>query len=394
MHFSQSVAIIQSKVGTIKEVQALYNANNPLSADLVVALPQDGIRLVFDSISQRLKIIEVYDVKKVKLKYLGNTFNAPEVPPTVHVIDQVFGATHPGVYDVQKQLFTLNFRGLSLSFPVDLKCQPRYVHGLGSLQFPPGTLPTLSQMFVYSGTNLTEVKAPSLPVSLYAGMVFLDNLIVIREGNRTLGVQLSLMCEGIQRLFQLKKVDRTAKIMFGTSPQDVVTEIGAPSRIFYKSDDKMRIHRPNAHRRTLTTQSDYFFNYFTLGIDLLFDSKTHRLKKILLHTNFPGHYDFNMYHRCNFTLSLPFGEELSTGLLSSGQQLAGNLTITAVTKWNEIADKLKPSDKPIILNRVSTPNATNPFGSTYCFGYQDIIFEVTSNGHLGSVTFYANDEIL
>jgi hypothetical protein len=41
---------------------------------------------------------------------------------------------------------------------------------------------------------------------------------------------------------------------------------GAPSEVFYKSEDKMRIHTPNALRRDTDTKSDYFFNYFTLGL--------------------------------------------------------------------------------------------------------------------------------
>ena len=31
--------------------------------------------------------------------------------------------------------------------------------------------------------------------------------------------------------------------------------------------------------------------------------------------------------------------------------------------------------KPLI--RASSTNTTNPFGSTFCYGYQDIIFEVS-----------------
>lgn len=38
--------------------------------------------------------------------------------------------------------------------------------------------------------------------------------------------------------------------------------------------------------------------------DILFDAKTQRAKKFVLHTNFPGHYNFNMYHRCEFELPL------------------------------------------------------------------------------------------
>ncbi|GFG36469.1 hypothetical protein Cfor_03609, partial [Coptotermes formosanus] len=123
MHFSQAVAIIQSQVGIIKGVHVLYSDTNPLAVDLVISLPQDGIRLIFDPIVQRLKIIEIYNMKLVKLKYCGLTFNSPEVLPSIEQIEHSFGATHPGVYDTEKQLFVLNFRGLSFCFPVESKFQ-------------------------------------------------------------------------------------------------------------------------------------------------------------------------------------------------------------------------------------------------------------------------------
>lgn len=48
------------------------------------------------------------------------------------------------------------------------------------------------------------------------------------------------------------------------------------------------------------TRIHFFFNK-----DVLFDAKTQWVKKFVLHTNYPGHYNFNMYHRCEFTLNLP-----------------------------------------------------------------------------------------
>ena len=71
---------------------------------------------------------------------------------------------------------------------------------------------------------------------------------------------------------------------FGDSVQDVMAGIGAPSKVsreknsftaslavenvqvFYKSEDKMKIHSPNAHRRSAALRSDYFYNYFTMGM--------------------------------------------------------------------------------------------------------------------------------
>lgn len=48
-------------------------------------------------------------------------FNSPEVVPSIEQIEHSFGATHPGVYDKERNIFQLNFRGLSFSFPVDSK---------------------------------------------------------------------------------------------------------------------------------------------------------------------------------------------------------------------------------------------------------------------------------
>lgn len=35
-------------------------------------------------------------------------------------------------------------------------------------------------------------------------------------------------------------------------------------------------------------------------MDALFDGSSHRLKKLVLHANQPGHPDFGLYSRCNF----------------------------------------------------------------------------------------------
>lgn len=119
------------------------------------------------------------------------------------------------------------------------------------------------------------------------------------------------------------------QVLFGDTCEDVLSALGAPSRVFYKAEDKMRIHSPHAHKRDKIRRSDFFYNYFTLGLvsimflcflslvyfsiftfamclqDVLFNAKTQCVKKFVLHTNYPGHYNFNMYHRCEFSLTLP-----------------------------------------------------------------------------------------
>lgn len=41
------------------------------------------------------------------------------------------------------------------------------------------------------------------------------------------------------------------------------------------------------------------------GLDILFHGNTHRVRKFVLHTNVPGHPDFNVYAKCNFVLVFP-----------------------------------------------------------------------------------------
>ncbi|GFR23583.1 UPF0183 protein C16orf70 homolog [Trichonephila clavata] len=400
MAFSQVVHILQQQFQSVKNVQVIYSELNPLVMDLIINLSQDGIRLIFDPLSQRLKVIEVYCMNKTKLKYCGNVFCSPEVAPTLEQIDHSFGATHPGEYHSSQQVFVLNFRGLTFAFAIDPKLQPsshqpkfnenpRYAHGVGSLQF--GSFPVVSKMSIYSGNSLSETRAPSLPNNSFCNHCYLENLDVLREGDETIGIKLRIITEDLDsnKLLEFRKQIMTKVIKFGDSAQDVTSALGSPSKVFYKSEDKMKIHSPNSHRYRKWSCSDYFYNYFTLGLDVLFDAKSHRVKKFILHTNYPGHYNFNIYFRCNFNLPIevkPPSESENITLVDVSEK---KRNITAFTKWDTMEEELKkPLERPVVLNRASTHNATNPFGSTCCYGYQDIIFEVMPNKHLASITLY------
>lgn len=109
----------------------------------------------------------------------------------------------------------------------------------------------------------------------------------------------------------------------------------------------MGIHSASDLRPRTALCGDYFYNYFTRGLDILFDRQacsplswkcvvrmleyindhlfvdsfngqdiiiltlesywitvlvlqTHKIKKFVLHTNYPGHVNFNSYMKCNF----------------------------------------------------------------------------------------------
>ncbi|XP_024235151.1 phagosome assembly factor 1 isoform X1 [Oncorhynchus tshawytscha] len=387
MPLAQAISILQKHCRIIKNVQVLYSEQTPLSHDLILNLTQDGIKLLFDACNQRLKVIEVYDLSKVKLKYCGVHFNTQAIAPTIEQIDQSFGATHPGVYNAAEQLFHLNFRGLSFSFQLDSwneapKYEPNFAHGLASLQIPHGA--TVKRMYISAGNNLQDTKAPVMPLACFLGNVYAECVDVLRDGVGPLGLRLRLLTAGcgpgVMADAKVRAVERN--IYFGDSCQDVLSALGSPHKVFYKSEDKMKIHSPSPHKQVPSKCNDYFFNYFTLGVDLLFDSSTHLVKKFVLHTNFPGHYNFNIYHRCDFKIPLVIKKE---GAATQGE----DCTLTTYSKWDQIQELLgHPMEKPVVLHRSSSANNTNPFGSTFCFGLQRMIFEVMQNNHIASVTLY------
>eukprot|EP00656_Telonema_subtile_P030417 TRINITY_DN3338_c0_g1_i9.p3 TRINITY_DN3338_c0_g1~~TRINITY_DN3338_c0_g1_i9.p3 ORF type:complete len:123 (-),score=46.32 TRINITY_DN3338_c0_g1_i9:528-896(-) len=60
-------------------------------------------------------------------------------------------------------------------------------------------------------------------------------------------------------------------IQFGASPQQVHHALGSPDGKCFKTKAAISPEAP----------SDYLYNYFSLGLDLLFDGSTHRLIKVV-----------------------------------------------------------------------------------------------------------------
>lgn len=187
-------------------------------------------------------------------------FNSSDVIPTIDQIDHSFGATHPGTYDPDRRIFILNFRGLSFTFPVEQASEPRYVRGLGSLQFCDGSSPVASKMSIFSGSSLADSRPPPLPMSCFFSHPYLQWLEVIRKDGLTSGIKVSLICEGDwfvvgcfswldgslitllllyatigpSQVIEPRRHSSVQELLFGASAEDVLTLLGAPSRVFYK----------------------------------------------------------------------------------------------------------------------------------------------------------------
>ena len=73
------------------------------------------------------------------------------------------------------------------------------------------------------------------------------------------------------------------------------------------------------------------FNYFTFRMNICFDGNTHKMKRFVLHTSYPRHYNFNMYHYSEFKIPLSVKRENTEG------QTETHMTYS---KWDNIQELL------------------------------------------------------
>ncbi|XP_031476298.1 PHAF1 protein At3g51130 [Nymphaea colorata] len=367
MPICEAFSQIEQQPNIYDVVHVKYFDEEPLKLDIVVSLPDHGFHLRFDPWSQRLRLIEVFDVKRLQMRYATSLIGGPSTLATFVAVYALFGPTFPGIYDKDRGIYTLFYPGLSFAFPIPSQYTDCCHDGEAELplEFPDGTTPVACRVSVYDGSADSKVgvgllmdkaSVPPLPTgSLY-----------MEEVHAKLGDELWFTVGG-------------QHIPFAASPQDVWSELGRPCGIHQKQVDQMVIHSSSDPHPRTTLCGDYFYNYFTRGLDILFDGQTHKIKKFVLHTNYPGHPDFNSYIKCNFAIYGPeSGEPIKEGESPKN-------CITPNTKWEQVKEILGDCGRAAIQTQGS---ASNPFGSTLVYGYPNIAFEVMKNGYIATVTLF------
>jgi hypothetical protein len=179
---------------------------------------------------------------------------------------------------------------------------------------------------------------------------------------------------------------RDSSLLYGAGEQTVLSLLGSPDEITPKTEDKLKSlpfgvvstwDPANPQSKSESYQhTDYFYNYFRLGLDILFDGEFHVVRKFILHTNFPINPFFNYYQRCRFEIVEPRLQRQSQ-------------PITPLSTWSDIERIFgKEDQKPIDLNCEE-----HKFGPTHFHGYKNIIFEMTSSDrpetqYIASVCIY------
>ncbi|KAJ6997115.1 LOW QUALITY PROTEIN: hypothetical protein NC653_013628 [Populus alba x Populus x berolinensis] len=324
------------------------------------------------------------------MRYATSLIGGPSNLATFVAVYALFGPTFPGIYDKDRGVYTLFYPGLSFAFPIPSQYTDCF-HGREAelpLEFPDGTTPVTCRVSIYDGSADKKVGVGSLMHKASAPPLLPGNLYM-EEVHVKLGEELYFSVGG-------------QRIPFGASPQDVWTELGRPCGIHQKQVDQMVIHSASDLRPRTTLCGDYFYNYFTRGLDILFDGQTHRIKKFVLHTNYPGHADFNSYIKCNFVIQgsdCKFFSDFGVVVDAENNKLFlvlarmwvfdevdnSKQSITPSTKWDQVKEILGDCGRAAIQTQGST---SNPFGSTFVYGYQNIAFEVMKNGYIATVTLF------
>eukprot|EP00124_Ichthyophonus_hoferi_P002046 Ihof_evm6s126 gene=Ihof_evmTU6s126 len=272
MPLSVTIDFLKKNFRDIKNIDLLYSETLPIKLGIVLRLNDNGIQLHFGPSSQCLDIVEIFDPLLVTLAYCGTLFTSTEILPTFPNIYQLFGPSYPGTYNDRQHDYKLSYPGISFYFPIPSQYETLYSKGKVPLQFPDGTASIVHRLTIYNKDTTPPLPSLSSSSLLEPSTPWSRADIVVKPS-----VGFYLLHTGGQ-------------VLFGDSCQDVLYELGPPSKIFYKDEDKMKIHARTSIANTKC--NGYFYNYYPLGLDLLFSSTNHRVVKVVLHTNHPCHYDF------------------------------------------------------------------------------------------------------
>ncbi|KAJ6831427.1 UPF0183 protein-like isoform X2 [Iris pallida] len=201
MSMGEAFSQVEHQPNIYDVVHVKYYDEEPLKLDTVISFPDHGFHLRFHPWSQRLRLIEVYDVKRLQMHYATSLIGGPSSLATFVAVYALFGPTFPGIYDKERGVYTLFYPGLSFAFPIPSQytncCNEVKVSAELPLEFPDGTTPVTCRVSIYDssldskvgvGSLMDKASVPPLP----AGCLYMEEVHAkLGEGLRfTIGGQL------------------------------------------------------------------------------------------------------------------------------------------------------------------------------------------------------------
>lgn len=396
-----------------KKTIITYSRLHPVDSPVIVDVKSVGIRLRFESATQCLFLIEVYDLQLVSVSLngylLGGETRSREAM-TLRALYPVLGATHAGFRrkELGKDAFCFQYPGFLIQFSVP---ENEVFQGIPFVLHSSNQSPIVARFFIH-GVDFPKVVVARNRTTAVEGAGSLE--VMFKED----GPVLTFPSNGV--VIKLGK----------TTCQEVLSWLHAPGATCLK-------HRETFGGSSSNQQQDldYFYNYFSLGIDLLFDGKRHVVKQAILHANLVPHAQFNVYAKCLFTIKfqlkarkkssatavaappaptpskvhhmLPSSfEELLMGTSNSSNSSSKNAAPQAPTpattattksakdlerlihcddKWTAIANKLDlQNDQPMVHEPPE-----QPFGPCLLYATKRTVFEIDQQSqHIATFTVF------
>ncbi|KAJ9151666.1 hypothetical protein NKR19_g4727 [Coniochaeta hoffmannii] len=260
------------------KIDVTYDPKTPVTAPVVVGLPSNGIRLQFDGREQRLRLIEVLDFTKNHITFKpgpnekerdlvrpqtkseGQTSPEPTTGPTFrHIYHRFIGPTFDGEYipNVGGKkgfgMYVLSYPGVAFTFPMAASA---YSAGKDNVALMSSSgSQVASSMAIFSGESWQKARLTLWNEVLPSIKTFTP----LSKGKDLCPDEVSLVKihgGGKIQLFR-RWTDKSTWVTLGqTTEQDLVIAFGPPDAKYYKSDQKMAIHKIRTASNSRTRQGN------------------------------------------------------------------------------------------------------------------------------------------
>ncbi|KAG2042338.1 hypothetical protein BDR03DRAFT_889911 [Suillus americanus] len=337
------------------QVEVKFDPEDSATTPVILHL-RPHLDLLFSGYHQRLHTICVRKLREphppVMLRYKDTVISSSAEPLVRVHVSRTFGPTYPGD--------ELKYPGIWFSFDDD-NVNEGFKGGITHLE---QRTQEVKRIFIRQKSVDGEERDALdevLPCPIMHGDIS-SAVIKIHDG-----VDFSFFSSTL--LLQVRIGETTA--------QDLTIDLGPPSRVHHKEDERMTIHSPNLQ----ASEDDDFYNYFHHGVDFLISGQTHVVRKIIIHSNMPGSPLFQRYKRCPWQLEgKPEDDEDDSPPRKHFYD-----------KFETIRRFLSPGEMlpSMLLDRTDEyDNITLPNSSTRLYGYDGVILEVNEASQVVTVMLF------
>ncbi|CAD6572241.1 MAG: hypothetical protein CYPHOPRED_004757 [Cyphobasidiales sp. Tagirdzhanova-0007] len=361
-------------------VSVAWDDESPNGSYILLALSASSIRLLFSGITQRLLLIEVLPPVLATLNYKGQSLlpfsdASAHLPSTLNaqrMLNKRFGPTYPpSQHPSYSNEQILSYPGVIFGFRMDPSLTKSSADPSVSKKDPidkdggeesvANTSRPLRRLLVTLHNPSNEHAEP------FPDIAELDTgfpLPAVADGDISHLGDASIPTIIFVNTISLDNSAEPVKIELGTSSaEDLICELGPPVRTYWKEDHRLSIHSasspsPSPTASMSSCSNAYFFSYFSLGLDFLLHPTTHKVIKVIIHSNTPGESSFGRYAKCRWEIAQKRREGGVTGeddieRIKSFLSSVGAETTPISSTTKRSGSSLQRAERAMLLDRVA-----------------------------------------